>query len=918
MTTTTSFWIGAAWTQLWQVTLLVMAIGLIARFACQRRPHLAHLLWILVFIKCLTPPVWSSPTGVFGWLQSSNTPVSIKAMPVADIVDPPEFATATFPTLEPQQTKSAELIQSTPLMTSPSASVSVPLVIATVWLTGAFLLGAFLFVKWLRFRRLLSQSAVPADSALAAMAGGWARKLGLRRPVRLLVLRDPVGPASIGLLAPAVLMPQAIVQDKSPSEIEPILVHELVHIRRGDHFIGLIQLLAQIVWWFHPLVWWASREASRECERCCDEEAVAELGCAPTTYARCLLDVVAQKQLLQPAFAWPGMRPAQVTASRLRTIMNRTRPLQRRTPRWCWFLMLVTAACVLPGGERVDGRESSLPTRQAEQKSAYVPDAHASNFLVYPVTTELQHAILKSVGGVPTQVYVRINANAVFKTNGEVDEGALNLDGLAKVLKTYSEKNKSALYFGISGAHETDGPALPPAKKDQVIFNDKLIEWGKSQGFRTTQVKSRYTRSTLDYWTRSFETNKNAQAGEPEGAEPSVGNDLLKIYPVRTALTRFLTVNSDCVVEILPIINGSLPNALGTELYDALVLHLAKLDLKKKHKLLLVFQWDSGSTAEERKKLVTTHFLRDVREKLGFDEVSIHIDVVGKKGTPDRPPGQDRSKQPEPSSGARPLSELIDDLKSQDLQVRKKAADAIGALGPQAKSAVPALLDAIAKKDPYGSPEVALWKVDRARYIEILKDKSDPHRWSLILSCGAVGAEAKELAPTLIAIAKDPKDSPNREHAMLSLGRIGADPDVVVPVLIESLQVGQYARSMSSQALGQIGPAAKAALPALHRLLTDEDSRVRVEAAGAIWKIEKEAKDVLPVLESALTETTPSTPGGAHYPAIVYLGQMGPAAKPAFATLLKLWREDGKNPQGTYAAALKAIDPEAAARAGVK
>ena len=56
-----------AWTQLWQVTALAMAVGATVRVLCGKRPHLAYVLWVLVILKCLTPPLWSSPTGIFSW-----------------------------------------------------------------------------------------------------------------------------------------------------------------------------------------------------------------------------------------------------------------------------------------------------------------------------------------------------------------------------------------------------------------------------------------------------------------------------------------------------------------------------------------------------------------------------------------------------------------------------------------------------------------------------------------------------------------------------------------------------------------------------------------------------------------------------------------------------------------------------------
>ncbi|MCH8047459.1 MAG: antirepressor regulating drug resistance protein, partial [Planctomycetes bacterium] len=53
--------------QLWQVTVLALLVAAVVRLAGRHRPHLTYLLWLLVVIKCLTPPLWSSPAGVFSW-----------------------------------------------------------------------------------------------------------------------------------------------------------------------------------------------------------------------------------------------------------------------------------------------------------------------------------------------------------------------------------------------------------------------------------------------------------------------------------------------------------------------------------------------------------------------------------------------------------------------------------------------------------------------------------------------------------------------------------------------------------------------------------------------------------------------------------------------------------------------------------
>src|SRR5262245_6177898 len=56
-------------TQAWQIAVLILLVMLFVRLFARSRPYLAPVLWLVVLLKCLTPPLWSSPAGVFCWLQ---------------------------------------------------------------------------------------------------------------------------------------------------------------------------------------------------------------------------------------------------------------------------------------------------------------------------------------------------------------------------------------------------------------------------------------------------------------------------------------------------------------------------------------------------------------------------------------------------------------------------------------------------------------------------------------------------------------------------------------------------------------------------------------------------------------------------------------------------------------------------------
>src|SRR5262249_17757636 len=87
------------------------------------------------------------------------------------------------------------------------------------------------------------------------------------------------------------------------------------------------------------------------------------------------------------------------------------------------------------------------------------------------------------------------------------------------------------------------------------------------------------------------------------------------------------------------------------------------------------------------------------------------------------------------------------------------------------------------------------------------------------------------------------------EDAMEALGRIGPEAKAAVPLLTARLKdKDESTRARAAQALGQIGPDAKKALPDLKKLLTDERERVRVWAAVAVVRITGDSKSHFPAL----------------------------------------------------------------------
>ncbi len=372
--------------QTWQVGLLAAGIWTLTRIAGRDRPHLAHCLWTLVILKCLMPPVWTSPVGLFCWINTLSLQWIAKSTAISPAlwVEPTTqsdvairisgtsgVSASPSDTLRPIHAVALDSPQLTPKITQ------VKHLLLMVWCLGCVVSAGVAIGRLVMFWRFVYRSSLPRTQVIQSLTleqlvHRLSRQLQLNRRVSVSVLDAAVGPAVYGLVRPIILLPRAIVREQSLAELEPLLAHELIHVRRGDLWWALVQTLACCLFWFHPLVWLAQAMLVREAERSCDEETVASLKCSPVEYARSLLRVLECKQRLRVAPALPGVRPVDITRNRLERIMRLGQGSHASTPVWVWLLFLGSLTILLPGGAWLSAQEgrtsASRPSYTTEKR----------------------------------------------------------------------------------------------------------------------------------------------------------------------------------------------------------------------------------------------------------------------------------------------------------------------------------------------------------------------------------------------------------------------------------------------------------------------------------------------------------------------------------------------------------------------
>ncbi len=282
-------WMGTANAVLAGVLAVVAAVG---GYLFRRRPALVHGLWLLVLLKLVTPPLlrpdvsWPSPDAA----EESAGPiitiedecpacrVEISAAPLDDTVEP------GAPEPEP--------------LSLPSWQTGVEV----LWLTGALLFWGTAGWRLRKLYRLL-RALPPAPPAVQERVEVLAQRLGLRRRVRACIIPGgaPLPPLVVAVLGPPqLLLPGPLWQRLSAAQRDALVLHELAHLRRGDHRVRWLELLVLGLYWWNPVAWWAGRRLRQAEELCCDAWVVWAAPASAAEYAAALVETVAYLSAAPP------------------------------------------------------------------------------------------------------------------------------------------------------------------------------------------------------------------------------------------------------------------------------------------------------------------------------------------------------------------------------------------------------------------------------------------------------------------------------------------------------------------------------------------------------------------------------------------------------------------------------------------
>ncbi len=259
----------------------------------------------------------------------------------------------------------------------PAFSRGAAAVVLAVWACGSFLLLIGFARSCVLVSQLRRRSSPLCNESLHVLLDDVGRSSGIRRLPEVFVSRRVMMPFAVGVRRPAVILPERLIGAVSGEELRDVLLHEVAHVRRGDHLIVLLQELTRAMYWPIVPVHGLIRELVRAREDLCDNHVLQ--GRDAVSYGETLLHLAELSLAARPPVLSVGILHWRGELERrIAGLLDQKRSRMTRSSRWlACFVMLVfigggtiaSATRFVAAGRKVESSSEAV----AEPKPAQTP-----------------------------------------------------------------------------------------------------------------------------------------------------------------------------------------------------------------------------------------------------------------------------------------------------------------------------------------------------------------------------------------------------------------------------------------------------------------------------------------------------------------------------------------------------------------
>ncbi|MGB0907627.1 MAG: M56 family metallopeptidase [Maricaulaceae bacterium] len=267
----------------------------------------AYALWALPLLRLFMPtislPSWMS-------FQSPSAPSNIA------VIYPPNLESAYAPTL----------------MVDPALSwMSYAVLLWVIVACGLIARGLY---RHHSYRQIIMKTAVEVTPDVKIMADDIAKAIGLKRRAIIRVSDKNVGPLVMGVMSPCIILPKNFTEHFTSQQQQLALLHEMLHIKRGDLWAAFAAFIFGALNWPNPFMRIAARAFRHDQEAACDMSVLnhpISKGADRASYAQTLMQAATLRSST-PAEMPLGLSIHHPLKERIMSLKNPT-PTARLRPR---------------------------------------------------------------------------------------------------------------------------------------------------------------------------------------------------------------------------------------------------------------------------------------------------------------------------------------------------------------------------------------------------------------------------------------------------------------------------------------------------------------------------------------------------------------------------------------------------------
>lgn len=272
---------------LWQAIVIAIILRGLLIFVSAAHARWRYTLSLLAMLTVLVSSVWTFQTHYRVERAAMDIKIATQSLPAIETTGAAPAAPTVQVNYEQGQDFWNELNR--------RAQNLIPLLptFVLLWLTGSMMVLIWLAYSWWDANRLVNLKTGPVPAEWLQRLEELKEKMGVSRKVRLYFSEKVSDALTLKHFKPVILLPIGILNALSTAEVEAILLHELAHIRRWDYLVNCFQLVLEVLYFYHPAVWWIGRQVRESREHCCDDLALKLGGSDPLEYAQALTNLTA-------------------------------------------------------------------------------------------------------------------------------------------------------------------------------------------------------------------------------------------------------------------------------------------------------------------------------------------------------------------------------------------------------------------------------------------------------------------------------------------------------------------------------------------------------------------------------------------------------------------------------------------------